>query len=61
MRYARAVTGSGVRRGRSREGDGDDTGKRPPNIVKKLPPEWSVGITASQTSSEVHEAIARFR
>jgi len=28
---------------------------------EELPPRWSVGITAGQTSSEVHEAIARFR
>ena len=33
----------------------------PLNIANKLPPDWSVGITAGQTSSEVHEAIARFR
>jgi hypothetical protein len=39
----------------------DDKGKRPLNIAKKLLPDWSVGITAGQTSSEVHEAIARFR
>ena len=28
---------------------------------EELPPRWSFGVTSGQTSSEVREAIARFR